>query len=140
MKGIATVITLFTILFATSQAKAEGCRDQTATLRQSAIEEFDKAKQNYKDLMPEPGDYMSQVKKCIGSLGNWTASIGFKMPSMDQILRSLCDEVRSQIDIPRFDFKVNETIGVGNTRTRYEVSDEDAEVLFREIWPQIWEQ
>lgn len=122
-----------------AQAKAEGCKDQTDTLKQSALEEFEKAKKSYADMMPDPGGYMAEVKKCVGNLSNWTASIGFRMPSVDQILSKMCKEIRSQVDIPQFDFNIEETLGQGNKRARYEVSDEEAEVVFREIWDDVWD-
>jgi hypothetical protein len=140
MKGIVIFVVCLLIGLAAADVNAENCIDQTAALRQAALEEFEKAKRNHREMLPDTEGYMSEVKRCIGSLSDWTASIGFKMPSVDQILRNMCEEVRSQVDIPKFEFKIDETIGVGNTRTRYEVSDEDAELVFREIWETVWEK
>jgi hypothetical protein len=133
--GLLTVIIL-TVL--ATNAYAEGCKEQISALSKAALQEFDKAEKNYQDMMPEPKTYMSEVKKCIGSLANWTASIGFKMPSTDQLLRNLCAEAISHFNIPNFDFNFKETIGEGSTWTRYEVPKEEAEAVFHEIWNDVW--
>lgn len=141
MKAVVAILIGWIIaLSVAAQAQAEGCKDQTDTLKQSALEEFEKAKKDYADMMPDPGGYMAEVKRCVGNLSDWTASIGFKMPSVDQILSNMCQQIRSQVEIPQFDFNVEKTIGQGNKRARYEVSDEDAELVFREIWDDVWSQ
>lgn len=90
--------------------------------------------------MPDPGDSISLAKRCIGSIGNWTSTIGFKLPSMDDILRMLSDEIRSQIKIPEYGFEVIEAFDSASQTFCKVGHKEQAEALFNEIWPQIWEE
>ncbi len=128
------------VLAAMDDVCAEGCKDQAAVMAQTAEKEWQQVQKNFDEMMPTPSDYMDEVKKCIGSLGSWTGTIGFKLPSMDDILKRLCSEARSHIDIPRYDFNLNKTFGVGSN-TLYKVGHkEEAEDVYRDIWGQIWEE
>jgi hypothetical protein len=123
------------------QARADGgCTDQSATMTKAAAKQWERVNSNYDELMPDPSGYMDLVKTCIGSIGNWTSTIGFKLPSIDNLLEMFCEEMRSQIKIPEYGFEVIEAFGDG-TSTFYKVGhQEQAEAIFNEIWPQIWDE
>ncbi len=139
MKRLILLLVALVTICSTQAWGQGGCNDQTSAMTNAAAKEWNKVKSNFDDLMPIPGSYMDKVKKCIGSIGNWTGTIGFKLPSMDDLLRMLCDEIKSQIDIPNFDFRVNETFGTGS-QTFYKVGHkQQAETVFNEVWHQIWD-
>ena len=119
-------------------AYADGCSEQYSAMTKAAKTEYWKIENNYHEMLPEAENYISEIKDCIGSLANWTASIGFKLPSTSEILNNLCGEIKSHLDIPTFNFEYADSIGVGVEQTRYEVDEEDAAAIFTEIWNDIW--
>jgi hypothetical protein len=137
MTKIAALVFL-SIVFLSSPVNGAGCTEQATAMAETAAKEWEKAKNNMQSMLPEPSDYSKQVKDCLGSLGNWGINIGFKIPSIDDILRKWCDEIRSHIELPDLDFNLSEQLGIG-THTLYEVDHrKEAEDVFAYIWQQVW--
>ena len=115
------------------------CSELSQTARLAAREEYEKAKRAYSNMIPQAFRYSSQVKQCISLLNGWTGSIGFKLPSIEQLLRMLCTEIRSYLTMPEFMYDFMVVIdNVSSVRGRYEVQTGDADRIFNEVWDEIW--
>jgi hypothetical protein len=137
MKAIS--IALFIILSVGIIDGYAACSELSQTARLAAREEYEKAKRAYSDMIPLASRYSNQVKQCISLLNGWTGSIGFKLPSIEQLLRMLCTEIRSYLTMPEFVYDFMVVIGdVYSVRGRYEVQTGDADRIFNEVWDEIW--
>lgn len=136
------VINLFLVLLIIGgivNTSFAGCGEMQKTIRYAAREEYEKAREAYDVLIPDASKYSKSVKNCISFINGWTGSIGLKLPSISQLLRMFCDEIRSYFTMPDFPYDFRVMHGDWHSLwSRFEVQQGGADDIFEEVWNKIW--
>lgn len=86
--------------FAPTTAYAAGCEDVESAAQQAAKDRNEQAKKALDATMPAAEDSRSAIASCLDTLAALgdPFSMGVSIPSMDQILEQMCNQVDSYID------------------------------------------
>ena len=102
-----TVVALFLLLAFATPCHAAMCDDPQNAANAAINERNARVQDSHNVLLPDPEDTRGPLANCLGSIGSIgdAFTLGVKLPSMDQIVASMCSQVNSMIQS-----KINEVM------------------------------
>ena len=97
MRIILAVIVL--LIVSATPCVASSCQDTQEAVSAAIVDRSGSVTNNHNVLLPDPESERGQIANCLSVINNIgdTFSLGVTLPSMDQIVEGLCNQVDSMI-------------------------------------------